>query len=59
MDRDLDSAAAELRVLRGQQARTDHRVGDLADDVSEVRTTVDRTAARELDTAKVVSEAQD
>jgi len=59
MDHDLDSAAAELRALRGQQAPTEHRVGDLADDVRDVRTTVDRTAARELDTATVVHEAQD
>jgi S1-C subfamily serine protease len=59
MDHDLNAAAAELRALRGQQARTEHRVGDLAEDVRDVRTTVDHTAARELDTAKVVSEAQD
>jgi S1-C subfamily serine protease len=59
LDRQLDNAAGELRALRGQQTRTDHRVGDLADDIREVRTTVNRNAARELDTAKVVTEAQD
>jgi S1-C subfamily serine protease len=59
LDRQVDTAAADLRALRGQQTRTEHRVGDLADDVREVRTRVDRNAARELDTAKVVSEAED
>jgi len=59
LDHDLDTATTELRALRGQQARAEHRISDLADDVRDVRVTVDRTAARELDTAKVVAEAQD
>ncbi len=59
LDRQLAAATGELRALRGQQARTEHRVGDLADDVREVHTHGGSTAARELDTAKVVSEAQD
>jgi S1-C subfamily serine protease len=59
MDHDLDAATGELRALRGQQARTEHRISDLTNDVREVRERVDRNAARELDTAKVVAEAQD
>jgi hypothetical protein len=59
LDHDLDAALGELRVLRGQQARAEHRIGDLAEDVRDVRVTVDRNAARELNTAKVVAEAQD
>jgi putative serine protease PepD len=59
LDHDLDAAAGELRTLRGQQARTEHRIGDLIEDMREVRETVDRNAARELDTARVVATAQD
>jgi putative serine protease PepD len=59
LEHDLDAAAGELRALRGQQARTEHRVGDLVGDVRDLRSTVDRSAARELDTAKVVAEAQE
>jgi S1-C subfamily serine protease len=59
LDHDLDAAASELRALRGQQARAEHRIGDLAEDVRDVRVAVDRNAARELDTAKVVATAQD
>jgi putative serine protease PepD len=59
LDHDLDAANAEVRALRGQQARTEHRIGDLAGDVRDLGATVDRNAARELDTAKVVAEAQD
>jgi hypothetical protein len=33
LDHELDSAITELRALRGQQARAEHRIGDLADDV--------------------------
>jgi hypothetical protein len=32
-DHELDSAITELRALRGQQARAEHRIGDLADEV--------------------------
>jgi putative serine protease PepD len=59
LDHDLDAATAELRSLRGQQARTEHRVSDLAGDMRDLDATVDRNAARELDTAKVVATAQD
>ena len=58
LDHDLDTATAELRTLRGQQARAEHRISDLADDVRDIGVTVDRNAAREVDTAKVVAEAQ-
>jgi hypothetical protein len=51
--------SANCGVLRGEQARAEHRIGDLADDVRDVQVTVDRNAARELNTAKVVAEAQD
>ena len=30
LDHDLDTATAELRTLRGQQARAEHRISDLA-----------------------------
>lgn len=56
LDHDLDTATAELR---GQQARAEHRISDLADDLRDICVTVDRNAARELDPAKVVDEAQD
>jgi S1-C subfamily serine protease len=59
LDHDLDTATTELRALRGQQARAEHRISDLADDLRDIRSTVDRNAARELDTAKVVAEAKD
>jgi hypothetical protein len=59
LDHDLDIATTELRALRGQQARAEHRIGDLADDLRDIGVTVDRNAARELDPAKVVDEAQD
>jgi S1-C subfamily serine protease len=59
LDHDLDTATAELRTVRGQQARVEHRISDLADDIRDVRVTVDHNAARELDTAKVVTEAHD
>jgi putative serine protease PepD len=59
LDHDLDAAARELRSLRDQQARAEHRIGDLTNDVREAREIVDRNAARDLDTAKVVAEAQD
>ena len=59
LDHDLDIATTELRALRGQQARAEHRIGDLADDLRDIGMTVDRNAARELDPAKVVDEAQD
>jgi S1-C subfamily serine protease len=59
LEHDLHAAAGELRALRGQQARAEHRIGDLAGDVRDLRSTVDRSAARELDTAKVVAEAQE
>jgi hypothetical protein len=59
LDHDRDIATAELRALHGQQARAEHRISDLADDLRDVRVTVDRNTARELDTAKVVAEAQD
>jgi hypothetical protein len=58
LDHGLDAAGAELRALRGQQARAEHRIGDLTDKVRDLRATVDRNTARELDTAKVVEEAQ-
>jgi S1-C subfamily serine protease len=59
LDHDLATATTELRALRGQQARAEHRISDLVDDLRDIRSTVDRNAARELDTAKVVAEAQD
>jgi putative serine protease PepD len=59
LDHDLDAARAELRAQRGQQARAEHRIGDLTDKVRDMRATVDRNAARELDPAKVVAEAQE
>jgi putative serine protease PepD len=59
LEHDLGAAAGELRELRGQQVRAEHRIGDLAGDVRDLRSTVDRSAARELDTAKVVAEAQE
>jgi putative serine protease PepD len=59
LEHDLDAAAGELRALRGQQAHTEHRIGDLVGDVRDLRSTVDRSAAQELDTAKVVAEAQE
>jgi S1-C subfamily serine protease len=59
LDHDLDAATTELRALRGQQARAEHRISDLADAVRDLRVMVDRNAARELDTAKVVAAAQD
>jgi cell division protein FtsB len=59
LDNDLAATSAELRALRGQQAHAEHRIGDLTDDVRDVRATMDRNAARELGTATVVAEAQD
>jgi S1-C subfamily serine protease len=56
LDHDLDTATAELR---GQQARAEHRISDLAGDLRDICVTVDRNAARGLDPAKVVDEAQD
>jgi cell division protein FtsB len=48
LDHDLDTATAELRTVRGQQARVEHRISDLADDIRDVRVTVDHNAAREV-----------
>jgi hypothetical protein len=59
LDRELDTATTQLHALRGQQARAEHRISDLADDVRDIGVTLDRNAARELDTAKVIAEAQD
>ena len=57
-DHDLDTATTELRTLRRQQRRAEHRISALADDLVDIRSTVDRNAARELVTAKVVAEAK-
>jgi hypothetical protein len=57
-DHDLDTATTELRTLRRQQRRAEHRISDLADDLGDIRSTVDRNAARELVIAKVVAEAK-
>lgn len=39
-DHDLDTATTELRTLRRQQRRAEHRISDLADDLGDIRSPV-------------------
>jgi S1-C subfamily serine protease len=59
LEHDLGTATTELQSLRGEQARAEHRISGLTDDLDGVRTMVDQNAARELDTAKVVAAVKD
>jgi S1-C subfamily serine protease len=59
LGRELDAASRELKLLRGDEARTEQRVSTLSGNLDTLRTTVDRNAAKELDTAKVVAEVKD
>jgi S1-C subfamily serine protease len=54
LEHDLDAASTALNLLRGEQARTQTRIDSLTSDLDGLRTSVDRNAAKELDTAKIV-----
>jgi hypothetical protein len=52
LEHDLDAATTQLRPLRGEQARAEQRISGLTSDLDDLRTTVNRNAAKELDTAE-------
>jgi S1-C subfamily serine protease len=59
LEHDLDAATTQLRLLRGEQARAEQRISGLTSDLDDLRTTVDRNAEKELDTAEVVDKIKD